>query len=67
MGNSWILSYCHTYAGPSIYHTQQLVDIGFIPEHVLDDVMETNCDRILLFPFHVILFIIIHIYIINKY
>jgi len=54
MGNSWILSYNITYGGPAIYHTQQLVDIGFIPEHVLDDIMETKADRILLFPFHVI-------------
>jgi len=56
MGSSWILAYSMIYGGPLIYRTQQLVDIGFIPEHVLDDVMETNVERILLFPFHVNIF-----------
>jgi len=53
MGNSWVLSYGITYGGAMVYHTQQLRDIGFIPENVLNDILETNVQRILLFPFHV--------------
>eukprot|EP00833_Pecoramyces_ruminatium_P000161 jgi/Orpsp1_1/1174193/evm.model.c7180000049208.1 len=52
MGNSWINTYALTYGGPTIFHTQQLYDIGFVPENLLDDIMETNIDRALLFPFH---------------
>eukprot|EP00833_Pecoramyces_ruminatium_P008811 jgi/Orpsp1_1/1182843/evm.model.c7180000082866.1 len=35
-----------------VYHTQQLYDIGFIPEMVLDDMAETNATYCLQFPFH---------------
>ena len=52
MGNSWINSSAVTNGGATIYHTQQLYDIGFIPENLLDDLMETKPDCVLLFPFH---------------
>jgi long-subunit acyl-CoA synthetase (AMP-forming) len=39
--------------GAVVYHTQQLRDIGFIPEIILDDMVETNVDHTLLFPFHI--------------
>jgi len=43
-----------TMGGPLIYHTQEINDVGFIPENLLNDLMETKVDRVLLFPFHVI-------------
>ncbi|KAL6594873.1 hypothetical protein U3516DRAFT_647398 [Neocallimastix sp. 'constans'] len=41
------------YGGAVVYHTQQLRDIGFIPEIILDDMVETNVDHTTLFPFHI--------------
>ncbi|OUM60726.1 hypothetical protein PIROE2DRAFT_62973 [Piromyces sp. E2] len=52
MGNVWLTTYTYTTGGPLIYHTQQLDDIGYVPEHLLQDLMETNPDNVLLFPFH---------------
>jgi len=40
------------YGGPVAYHTQNLRDIGFIPEIILDDMIEVKMDRTILFPFH---------------
>ncbi|ORX59870.1 hypothetical protein BCR36DRAFT_315942 [Piromyces finnis] len=40
------------FGGAVVYHTQQLRDVGFIPEIILDDMVETNVDHTLLFPFH---------------
>jgi len=36
-----------------IYHTQQINDIGFIPEIILDDMVEVNATATFQFPFHV--------------
>jgi len=35
-----------------IYHTQQINDIGFIPEIILDDMVEVNATATFQFPFH---------------
>jgi len=54
-----------TYGGAMVYHNQQLRDINFdfTPENGLDDILETNIQTILLFPFQVKLIKNIYIYI----
>jgi len=42
-----------TNGGATIYHTQQIHDIGFIPEIILDDMAEVNATFTYQFPFHV--------------
>jgi len=59
MGVICTLGYCIGNGSGLIYHTQQLQDIGFIPEMVLDDMAETKALNTFQFPFHVIFFIII--------
>ncbi|ORY36775.1 ketoacyl-synt-domain-containing protein [Neocallimastix californiae] len=45
------LSYCVTGASGLIFKTQQLSDIGFVPEMILDDMAETKAQSVCHFPF----------------
>jgi len=54
MGIMCALSYSIVNGSGLIYHTQQLNDVGFIPEMILDDMAETKALNTIQFPFHVI-------------
>ncbi|ORX84593.1 hypothetical protein BCR32DRAFT_266215 [Anaeromyces robustus] len=56
MGITCALSYNINCGGPIVYHTQQLYEVGFIPEMVLTDIVETKSKVIQLFPFHFVAF-----------
>ncbi|ORX61108.1 ketoacyl-synt-domain-containing protein [Piromyces finnis] len=52
MGVACTIGYSIGNGSGIIYHTQQLQDIGFIPEMVLDDMAETRPLNTFQFPFH---------------
>ncbi|KAG4093875.1 hypothetical protein H8356DRAFT_1311429 [Neocallimastix lanati (nom. inval.)] len=52
MGFTWIGVHHMNTGGALIFHTQKLHDIGFVPEVLLDDIVETKPGVIPLFPFN---------------
>ena len=58
------LGNCIMTSSALIYHTQQIYDVGFIPEIIMDDMVETNAMQAFQFPFHVNFFFILIIFLI---
>jgi len=67
MGILCALTYTIIYGSGLIYRTQQLHDIGFIPEMILDDMAETKALNTIQFPFHVSIYSIINLFLFFKF
>ncbi|ORX63831.1 hypothetical protein BCR32DRAFT_298303 [Anaeromyces robustus] len=56
LGAAWSTGQIINTGSPLIFRTQKKYDIGFVPEVILDDIIETKPDVIPLFPFNYVEF-----------